>query len=103
MDPKSKFIEGMRTTLYRRLPEKQPSDVDERAVKVFSKQIAEHDAKKGNPMDPYILQHIEGPNKEGVHQYAKTYKKYIEKMGGRRKHRRGGRKTRRVKKLNGRK
>jgi hypothetical protein len=92
------LVENQRKILYNRLPNRQPLAIDKRTVNVFSKMVAEKDAKEKKPMDPYILQHIEGPNKEGVQQYAKTYKKFIEKTAGRRKNKRRLRKTRRVKK-----
>jgi len=62
------------------------------------------DAKANKPMDKYILELLGTPNEKYAHTYVESYKAQKEgKFGSSRKISNKSRKTRRVKKLNGRK
>ncbi len=87
--------ENMRGIVYRQLSRDPRDDVvlTKRAVN----KVAEMDAKEGKQMDPLSIQQIGGPHDETARAYAQKYTKVRPKYSGRRK------KTRRVKKSNGRK
>jgi hypothetical protein len=99
---KEKVGENMRGLLYNRIGKPiVNTPTDARIMEVAAKRVAQLDAKKGLSMDPTIVSQIGEEHDKVARLYAEEYTKRRPKYSGKRKQRKV-RKTRRVKKVNGR-
>ena len=99
-NPLERAMERDRSVLRRNVSIGPKMPIDMIVTKKMAERIGTYDGKQKKEMDPLILSEIDGPHGEAVQYYVEKYKTARESIGGKRKR---VRKTRRSKRINGRK